>query len=72
MSIGYAYHGDLESVQRTIDEMRSQRVYAGHSMYVEMLDALSRGGQSSRMKEVLQAILTQFSNILNLYSITSY
>ena len=32
--------------------MRGQRVFVGHNMYIDMLDAMSRGGHSDKITEV--------------------
>ena len=36
-----------------IDEMKSEHFYVSHDMYIDMLDALSLGGKSEKMREVI-------------------
>ena len=50
---GHAYHGDLDAIKTTIGIMREQRLFAGHNVFAEMLDALSRGGHHEKIVEVI-------------------
>ena len=50
---GHAYHGDLDAIKTTIGIMREQRLFAGHNVFADMLDALSRGGHHEKIVEVI-------------------
>ena len=52
-SIGYAYQGDIEAIKQTIEMMRGHRIFVRHNMYIDMLDAMSRGGHPDKITEVL-------------------
>lgn len=39
-------------MKRVLELMEANNIYPGHKVYIDILEALSLGGQSDKMKEV--------------------